>query len=335
MTPIKRDHDAMLADGGNNEDNDSHRPDDCAEIDEDQDEDAAVPPYDAKQEPLPPSPVFTPEIEMLKTSVDDLIKLLTEPIEESKYNDGAVEGLLSEIKNRTKSDSPEEIRIALVGDMKAGKSSLINSVLSAGVVARQGDAGGSCTWVVQEFRSSLPNQRECFAAEILFFDQDERHAIIRALFAEYFRASPKDDDLVDDPKDGNQTVEDFAVMRTATLAFRALFNDHKEFATQASATQFMATALSEDDDTILDTLCEWADEKLEAALGAETCIRMEASSPQSLLWELAPFLYSVEEREGVPMVSLWPFVSHIRFGLDNPLLNTGVVLTDLPGLNDR
>ncbi|KAK4889882.1 hypothetical protein LTR27_011395 [Elasticomyces elasticus] len=315
MTSIKRDHDAMLADTDHDGDNNPRNADESTEVDDNEDDDAVIPPYDANQEALPASPIFKPEFDELKRSIDEVVQMLRSPIEDSKYTDGVVEGLMQEITNRTKSDSPEEVRIALVGDIKAGKSSVINSVLSIGMIARQ-------------------NQRDAYAAEVHFFDQDARHALVRALFADYFRASPKDDDLVDESKDGDQTVEDYAVMETTRTAFKALFNDHKEFATDANAKHFLATAQTEDDEELLDTLCEWADEAMDRVLGGDTYITVQASTPQDLLWDLAPYLYSVEEWAGAAMVSPWPFVSRIKFGLDNKLLKAGILLTDLPGLSD-
>ncbi|KAK3613663.1 hypothetical protein LTR56_027750 [Elasticomyces elasticus] len=97
---------------------------------------------------------------------------------------------------------------------------------------------------------------------------------------------------------------------------------------------FSASATSEDDEAILDTLWEWADALMVRVLGTNTTIIHEASTTQSLLWSLAPFQYTVEQRDGEPMVSPWPFVSYIRFGLDSELLKAGVVLCDLPGLSD-
>ncbi|KAK5727636.1 hypothetical protein LTR17_012596 [Elasticomyces elasticus] len=327
---MKRDHDTM-ADGAGGEDlNDTTDNDDG----EDGVDTSAVPPYDAKQETLPDSPVFTPEFAKLTQGIKDLVQSLRGPLEDSEYSDRVVEGLLQEVENRTQSNYPEEVRIALIGDMKAGKSSVINSILSTGMIARQGDTGGSCAWVVSQYGAMLPWQSRAFGAEVYFFAQHERHAIIAALLADYYRASPKDADLADGPKDSDQTVEDHAIMRTTTTAFRAIFNDHKEFATLSAANDFLSTAQSEDDEAILETLCDWVDDLFNKGQGGDSFVKAQSSTTQNLLWELAPFMYTLEERDGEPIISLWPFVSHIKFGLDNELLKRSIILTDLPGLSD-
>ncbi|KAK3646564.1 hypothetical protein LTR22_014196 [Elasticomyces elasticus] len=327
---MKRDHDTMADwDGGEdlNDTNDNEDSDDGVDT-------SVIPPYDAKQEMLPDSPVFTPEFAKLTQDIKDLVQTLRGPLEESGYSDRVVEGLLQEIENRTQSNYPEEVKIALIGDMRAGKSSVINSVLSTGMIARQGDSGGSCTWVVSEYGGLLPWQNKLYAAEVEFFPQHERHTIIAGLLADYYRASPKDIDPCDGPKDVDQGIEDHAIMKTTTTAFRAIFNEHKEFATISATHDFLATAQSEDDEAILETLCDWADDLFNKSIGGDTGVRAQSSTAQNLLWDLAPYMYTLEERDGEPIVSLWPFVSHIKFGLDNELLKRNISILDMPGLSD-
>ncbi|EMC96700.1 hypothetical protein BAUCODRAFT_122676 [Baudoinia panamericana UAMH 10762] len=328
---MKRTYDNMQADEGSGE-HDYDHDDNAGENAED--DNGKVPPYDAKTEKLPNSPVFTPEFVNLKDRISELLKLLADPLKQTAYKDAFIDGLLQEVHDRTRSDFPEEVRIALIGSMKAGKSSVINSILSSGMIARQGDAGGSCTWVVQEFCYLLPTQQKPYAAEVHFFTQDERYAIVKALFADYYRHSPKDDDPTDGPKESDEVVEDHAIMRTTITAFRALFNDHKEFSSLCAASDFLSRGQSEDDEAITETLCEWTDELMAKGLRKDSVLRAEAATTQQLLWELAPYLYTVEERAGEPMVSIWPFVSHIKFGLDCELLKHNITLVDLPGLTD-
>ncbi|RMZ17678.1 hypothetical protein D0860_00355 [Hortaea werneckii] len=146
----KRGFDDMAAGGDTTGDNDV-KP--AIPVDEEQYETDRVEPYDASvKEILPHSPVYTEDFEKLDKGVADLIRLLADPIQEAKFRNGVVNGLLDEISDRTKGGFQEDVRVAFIGGMKAGKSALINSLLSIGMIARQGDAGGSCTWVVQDAR---------------------------------------------------------------------------------------------------------------------------------------------------------------------------------------
>ena len=324
---LKRTHSEMVAD-------DHIKTEDTTGDSDVQSDDGKVPAYDAKQEKLPSSVVFTPEFAALTDVIHEQIELLSKPIEETSYRNGVVNGLLEEIKLRTKAEFPEEVRIALIGDMSSGKSSVINSILSVGTIARQGDAGGSCTWVVQEFCYTLPKQTQPFAAEIHFFNQEERYSIIKSLFADYYRASTRDDDAADGPKDSDQTVDEFNVREGCITAFRALFSGQKVFATRISTQNFLDSAQSEDDDRILDRLSDYSDCLMNTLTSRGPTVLEQASTCQTLTWEILPYLTTVEQRDGEPIPSPWPFVSYIKFGLDHDLLKHGITLVDLPGLSD-
>lgn len=93
--------------------------------------------YDVNTELPPNCPTYHPSFKIVTEKFDEILRLLREPLDESNYTDPNVEGLLSLLKNHSKSRFPDEVRIALVGDMASGKSSLINSLLSVGVLARK------------------------------------------------------------------------------------------------------------------------------------------------------------------------------------------------------
>lgn len=82
--------------------------------------DDMVPPHDVNKEEYPSSPYFSQQYGNLIEGANAIVTMLEKPLLESTYNDATVEGLLAEIKQRTTSNFPEEVRIALVGDMKAG-----------------------------------------------------------------------------------------------------------------------------------------------------------------------------------------------------------------------
>lgn len=82
--------------------------------------DELVPPYDVSKEEYPFSPYYSQKYDDLIESTNEIVAMLEAPLMESTYQDATVDGLLAEIKQRTTSSFPEEVRIALVGDMKSG-----------------------------------------------------------------------------------------------------------------------------------------------------------------------------------------------------------------------
>lgn len=123
-------------------------------------------------------------------------------------------------------------------------------------------------------------------------------------------------------------------MRSTTEAFCALFNNKREFRNEETARTYLANATSEDDESLLQTLFAWADDLMDKTLQGVDHVFVEASTTQTLLFEVQQYVTTVGERDGSMVVSLWPFVSHLKFGLENRLLEKGISLLDLPGLSD-
>lgn len=121
-------------------------------------------------------------------------------------------------------------------------------------------------------------------------------------------------------------------MQGVVTAFRALFCTHPEFSSQEKAHDYLSQADSEDDGEVIDYLCTLSDNLMGSVLRSN-CIRLEADTPQSLLLDIEPFQHTVEGHESGVVLSLWPFVSHIKFGMECELLKH-VTLVDLPGLSD-
>lgn len=95
-------------------------------------------PYDVEQnEPRPDSVVYTEIFKELQSHGKRAVALLREPLAESGFQNVITSGLLREIVRRTKHEDSEQVMFAVAGDMKAGKSSVINSILSIGTIARK------------------------------------------------------------------------------------------------------------------------------------------------------------------------------------------------------
>lgn len=184
---------------------------------------------------------------------------------------------------------------------------------------------------------SFPGQNATFAAKVFFFGRDEIRDILSSLLAKYFRAANQDEKPEDENEEDegySSNVETFGDMRDTMTAFMALFCEHDEFETEASARAFLKQAKSENDEFIVDTLLEWADEVVQSKLDGMEAVVFECSTPAELLWRLQPYTFQVDGIDGEGVVAPWPLVSVIDFGLDHPLLQEGIVLVDSPGLSD-
>ncbi|KAK5137114.1 hypothetical protein LTR08_001123 [Meristemomyces frigidus] len=294
----------------------------------------SVSPYDChdeRNEPRPDSVVYQPVFFELKEHIKQVATLLREPLQASSYHNAITRGLLKEVQTRTEERLEEKVMFAVAGDMSSGKSSVINSLLSIGMIARKGDEGGSCTWVVQRFMKPFPDQKGPYAAKVLFFSNEEIRDIIAALLLKWWRASGRDKDDADST-DGQDHVEKYSDITTVTDSLSALFADREGFDTAESANEYLSQAASEDD--MLDQLSTWAQDAVATRLQSDNIVTLNASTVENLLLVLQPFTYTLPGTEGDGQVALWPLVSVIDFGLDHPLLNEGIILVDSPGTSD-
>ncbi|TIA52430.1 hypothetical protein D6C77_08504 [Aureobasidium pullulans] len=294
--------------------------------------------HDASTEPPPQCPIYHPSYKIVKEKLAEMIELLHQPLYESTYTDNNVEGLKSLLKKRSEARFPDEVRIALVGDMASGKSSLINSLLSVGILARKGDVGTSCTWVIQEFRSTLPKQSTPFRAEIEYYTETELESVITFLFKEAYASMPSSDTgsevhEIDDEFD-NRSISGFTSIKT----IHALFCDRPECASEEAITEFIREASSETDPNIIQKMLVWSKELLRKYVKADDGLVtvVEHTTTQGLLQKLRDYTFNgVDEDEFAEVVvSPWPLIKKITFGLDCPMLNDGVILVDLPGVHD-
>jgi hypothetical protein len=64
--------------------------------------------------------VYTAGFRELQKLNREAASLLRKPLEDSKFQNGITRGLIKEITRRTKEDFPDQVKFAVVGDMKAG-----------------------------------------------------------------------------------------------------------------------------------------------------------------------------------------------------------------------
>lgn len=118
-------------------------------------DDSYTDPYDVQaNEPRPDSVVYTQIFRDLQAHFTKAAALLRDPLDNSKFKNHIILGLLMDIDVRTKHAQSEHVVFAVAGDMcagkllqgvdtsslangLAGKSSVINSVLGMGTIARK------------------------------------------------------------------------------------------------------------------------------------------------------------------------------------------------------
>ena len=116
-----------------------------------------VEPYDctdSRNEPLPDIIVYQPKFREFKGSMSEAVAHLRAPLSRSRYHNAITKGLEEEIKHRTREGASDAVEFAIIGDMGsgvfpsqsfrscggshgAGKSSLINTLLGIGMIARK------------------------------------------------------------------------------------------------------------------------------------------------------------------------------------------------------
>lgn len=79
-------------------------------------------PYDCiANEPRPDSVIYTQMFRDLRAANVKAAVLLREPLQNSEFQNILTRGLLTRVDKRTKENCPDELIIAIAGDMKAGE----------------------------------------------------------------------------------------------------------------------------------------------------------------------------------------------------------------------
>ncbi|QIX01827.1 hypothetical protein AMS68_007344 [Peltaster fructicola] len=164
---------------------------------------------DARQEPLPRSVQYQAEFKSLEKACSESIASVRDLLFNNDLKGPTLDDLRREFSDRFAPPQEKSIKLAVFGDMASGKSSLINSLLGVGAIARSQDAGESCTFVVHRYRKRFAQQKARFAAKAHFLSIAEIEVIIRSLLDKYYIASGKLDKLDHETdQDGDIKLED-------------------------------------------------------------------------------------------------------------------------------
>ncbi|KAJ5086192.1 hypothetical protein N7532_010963 [Penicillium argentinense] len=215
--------------------------------------------------------------------------------------------------------------VGFIGETGAGKSSVINSILNQRGLARSSGAGGACTSVPMEYRYVDEKHPRPYTIEAEFMDENEVNGLLEELLRSIRRASiPTDRSLVAE----EDWAEYEAIGKRSHETLEAIFSDRSDL-----TIEFLSRPGAETEIEILQELKALALHRLTFRPGGSSSLQYTAVADdlESCKDKLDSLTDSPEE-SNTP--ALWPFIKLIRVFLVLPVLKTGLVLADLPGLRD-
>ncbi|RYP68754.1 hypothetical protein DL771_006484 [Monosporascus sp. 5C6A] len=280
-----------------------------------------VAPYSVRDEQPPPHPFFTSSFQTALKDGFDIAKGIANMIQsipDSIELGPEIHRLLEDAKILSSFVGSDTRTIAVLGDSGQGKSSLINSLLHFPDIAKTGDTGSACTSVVTEYRQKT---KEHSAAPIIieaeYLAKDEIAEMVRELLWSYRQL------YLPGVESDTTSAADYArYTRESEQAWSAL---EAAFQHQSSFNKEMLRDMSEGAlERIQDRLIAWTNDMEWPDGGEAGCWKSTASNAEEC-----------REKTGLFMQDrYWPFTKIIRVYLNAQVLKTGLILADLPGLQD-
>ncbi|KAL9618671.1 MAG: hypothetical protein Q9160_006638 [Pyrenula sp. 1 TL-2023] len=210
--------------------------------------------------------------------------------------------------------------IAVLGDSGDGKSSMINSLLHYPDIAQTGDIGSACTSVVTEYRQKTEAQVAPIHIEVTHLSGPEIKKLISELVWSYCKLYLPGVGAKDMDQDEFQRYERESNVAWSTM--EAAFKHRREF-----SQQFLREDLTEEGiQRITQKLIEWTEDiEWPGSEGNQDELwTSDADTTEECSQKTSAF-----QRD-----KYWPFTKVIRVYLDSPVLKSGMILADLPGLQD-
>ena len=197
-----------------------------------------------------------------------------------------------------------ELPIAFLGPSQQGKSSLINALLGENVLP-VGGAVGACTCVITSAHHHLS---KTYKAEIDFISLQDWKAELAAIQAvSASLPSIEDTDLDREEREATQ--------KSALEKFNAVYRDDAP----------------RDLTAILNDQCLALPDEIVQFMSTGKPLVIEEEKAQTLRNKIRRYLVGREQYDDG---QFWPLISRVRIYGNFDVLSNGVVLVDLPGLND-
>ncbi|KID65368.1 Dynamin, GTPase domain protein, partial [Metarhizium hybridum] len=273
--------------------------------------------YDVLNEETPCHPFFSNTFQATLQKGLRIAKAATDVLKSVRSVQGSgLDSLLKEGEDLCAFHGTNTRTIAILGDSGQGKSSLINSLLHFPRLAKTGDSGSACTSVVTEYRQKKPNQKDNILIEVEILSRSEIEEVLTDYLWKYrlFYNAEDNTEL--------ETEEHRICEADASQAWSALdtaFRHHQEF-----SKQFLQDDSSGAVERIKAKLVRWAEEIDWPDDVVDSVWRSSARDSRECFEMTRKFMGDKH----------WPFTKIIRVYINAQILKTGIVLADLPGLQD-
>ncbi|KAJ0426006.1 hypothetical protein BJY00DRAFT_272728 [Aspergillus carlsbadensis] len=285
--------------------------------------------YNIREEALPHAPIYDVGLQSalreVRINLTDL-KLSMARSHLVHDESARVHGLYKQVELMSRFEYPETRIVGFIGDSGVGKSSLINSLLDCDGLARTSASGVACTSVVTEFRHIDETHQSPFTVEADFMNMAEMNDLLKEILRAYRMHLTISEVSDQEDPGGMDRIRSLSTRAWETL--KSLFPDEADM-----TEQFLSNEAPGAQERILGCLTEWALAGLDRRPGGPNALNLTLMADNIQDCKENLDVLTVTPREaGAP--TIWPFVKLIRVYLDSPILRTGLVVADLPGLRD-
>lgn len=295
-----------------------------------------TPPYDDKWEKESSRLAVDQECfgkaESLVPVICDVVTAKADALRSKGYNDEEIVNIAKKLKDLrfVGKSYPRSKPTGCHGVTAAGKSTLMNCLISQENIAAECDEGESGTSVIQELVMAEVDQIETFKAVVYYHPNRKIEAFVKR----HFQTIHDFQNLDTEDLDADEYSAWQADYETALTFFYTLLCERDEFMSADATLAYLNSATSRDDDVMLGQLSTWILEYLTRLKGGEGATVVQANTMREVNRELAKFKGPAKTGIAARSASPWPLVRIIKTHLQARILSEGAVLADLPGLSD-